>query len=170
VAEIELVLFYGHRPEPDGGIGPGCLSQWWPAPFAVDGLTFATAEHYMMWRKAMLFDDPDRAELIVRTTDPKQAKGLGRQIRGFNQQRWETERFGIVVSGNVAKFGQHPDLRRFLLGTGDRLLVETSPVDRVWGIGLPADDPRARRPDQWRGLNLLGLALAEARSTLRDRA
>lgn len=72
-----------------------------------------------------------------------------------------------MVAGNLAKFGQHTDLREYLLGTGDRVLVEASPLDRVWGIGLAADDERAVSPDQWRGLNLLGFALMQVRETLR---
>jgi ribA/ribD-fused uncharacterized protein len=72
------------------------------------------------------------------------------------------------VAGNVAKFGQHDDLRAFLLGTGSRVLVEASPGDRIWGIGLTEADPRAADPRSWRGLNLLGFALMEARAQLRD--
>ena len=86
---------------------------------------------------------------------------------GFDQASWEAKRYDIVVSGSLAKFGQHDDLRAFLLGTGERVLVEASPVDRVWGIGLAADDPRADDPARWRGANLLGFALMAARDTLR---
>jgi len=74
----------------------------------------------------------------------------------------------LIVAGNMAKFGQHPDLREFLLGTGDRVLVEASPRDRIWGIGLAAGDERATSPDDWLGLNLLGFALMEVRHQLRD--
>jgi ribA/ribD-fused uncharacterized protein len=162
----EFLFFWGHQPERDDQLGRECLSQWWPASFAVDGRRFATAEHYMMWRKAMLFADLASAEQILRAEHPRQAKELGREVSGFDERRWEACRYEIVVAGSVAKFGQHPDLCRFLLGTGDRVLVEASPVDRVWGIGLTADDPRAQEPQRWRGLNLLGFALAEARTIL----
>ncbi|MBK1787712.1 NADAR family protein [Prauserella cavernicola] len=165
---VELLLFRGHRPEPDGRIGPGCLSQWWPAPFAVDGQRFATAEHYMMWRKARLFGDDVSAAAILDGPDPGEAQRLGRAVAGFEQQRWHRDRFAIVVAANVAKFGADPELRDFLLGTGDRVLVEASPVDRVWGIGLAPDDPRAGDPARWRGLNLLGFALCHARSLLSE--
>ena len=88
-------------------------------------------------------------------------------MRGFDEAVWERERFGIVVEGSVHKFGQDAALRQFLLGTGERVLVEASPRDRIWGIGLAADDERATDPARWRGLNLLGFALMEAREVLR---
>lgn len=162
----KFLFFWGHHRERDGSIGKGCLSQWWPAPFAVGGMTFATAEHYMMWRKAMLFGDPASAAKILSASHPRLAKELGRQVRRFDNDRWAAHRSSIVLEGNIAKFGQHRDLRRFLLGTGDRILVEASPSDRVWGIGLAEDDPRATTPERWRGLNLLGFALTEARAAL----
>lgn len=165
---VEFLFFWGHRPERTGEVGQGCLSQWWPAAFVLDGRTFATAEHYMMWRKAMLFADSDTAEEILRTSHPRRAKELGRAVRGFDQDRWAACRYEIVVAGSVAKFSQHPDLRDFLLGTGERVLVEASPTDRVWGIGLAGDDPRAADPGQWRGLNLLGFALMSARTILSE--
>lgn len=163
---VKYLLFWGHRPEPDGRIGKGCLSQWWPAPFVVDGVEFATAEHYMMWRKAELFGDRGSAARILDARHPKQAKELGRGIPGFDQGEWERHRYDIVVAGSVAKFGQRTELRDYLLATGTRVLVEASPLDRVWGIGLAADDPRAQDPTAWRGLNLLGFALTEARAVL----
>lgn len=163
---VKFLFFWGHQPERDGGVGKGCLSQWWPAAFVVDGQKFATAEHYMMWRKAMLFGDDASAERILGVGHPRQAKELGRGVLGFDQSRWEACRYEIVVAGNVAKFGQHPDLHRFLLNTGQRVLAEASPLDRVWGIGLAADDPDAGDPARWRGLNLLGFALMQARAVL----
>ncbi|MFD6563572.1 NADAR family protein [Micromonospora profundi] len=166
---LKLLYFWGHQPPRDGGVGSGCLSQWWPAPFVVDGVSFATAEHYMMWRKAILFGDATTAAQVVNAPHPHAAKALGRQVAGFNEPTWEAHRLAIVVAGNLAKFGQHPDLRRYLLDTGDRVLVEASPLDRIWGIGLRGDDPRAGDPTQWQGLNLLGFALMRVRAALRDR-
>ncbi|WP_433603126.1 NADAR family protein [Nocardia sp. CA-135953] len=164
--QVKYLRFWGHQPQRDGSIGPGCLSQWWRAPFVVGGLTYATAEHYMMWGKAMAFGDTEVAEQVLAAGHPKQAKDLGRGVRGFNEIIWDARRFDIVVAGNLAKFGQHEELRQYLLGTGSRVLVEASPVDRVWGIGLAADDPRAENPAAWRGLNLLGFALMAARAQL----
>jgi len=160
------LLFWGHRPQRDGSVGAGCLSQWWPADFTVDGVVFRTAEHYMMWRKAMLFGDGETAERIVAAGHPRDAKMLGRGVTGFDEPTWVEHRFAIVVDGSRAKFGQHDGLRTWLLGTGDRVLVEASPTDRIWGIGLTATDPRAADPARWRGLNLLGFALMRARADL----
>jgi ribA/ribD-fused uncharacterized protein len=98
---------------------------------------------------------------------PREAKALGRQVRGFDEQLWARRRFDLVVAGNVAKFGQDPALRDYLLGTGERVLVEASPCDRVWGIGMGAADDLVTSPEHWRGLNLLGFALMEARRQLR---
>ncbi|MEV0396584.1 NADAR family protein [Polymorphospora rubra] len=167
-AKVKYLFFWGHQPQRDGSIGAGCLSQWWPAAFTVDGTRYATAEHYMMWSKAMLFGDADAAGRILAAGHPQRAKALGRQVRGFDEAGWAEHRYQIVVAGSVAKFGQHPDLRAYLLGTGERVLVEASPLDRVWGIGLAADDPRAADPARWRGPNLLGFALMDARDRLRQ--
>lgn len=169
-SRVKFLFFWGHQPQRDGSAGAGCLSQWWPAPFSADGLEFPTAEHYMMWRKAVLFGDEAVAAKILAVAHPHAAKTLGRQVEGFDEQVWEQHRFDIVVAGAVAKFGQHEELREFLLGTGERVLVEASPVDRVWGIGMAVQHPHAVDPLQWRGLNLLGFALMQARTTLRAQA
>jgi ribA/ribD-fused uncharacterized protein len=164
---LKYVFFWGHTPKAPGVVGAECLSQWLPSVFTVDGVEFATAEHYMMWRKAELFRDGAVAAQILAATHPQEAKSLGRSVRNFDQAVWEAERFGIVTDASVAKFAQNADLRAFLLGTGSRVLVEASPRDRVWGIGLSAGHDDAERPGQWRGLNLLGFALMEARDRLR---
>lgn len=163
----EYLLFWGHRPAQADDTGQGCLSQWWPATFRVGELTYPSAEHFMMARKALLFGDAAMAEQIRLAPHPGAAKVLGRQVTGFDEQRWAERRFGIVVSANMAKFSQHADLRQFLLATGDRVLVEASRQDRVWGIGLTAGDDRVASPGKWRGLNLLGFALMEVRQRLR---
>ncbi|MFI6576602.1 NADAR family protein [Nocardiopsis sp. NPDC050513] len=162
----KYVHFWGHRPPASGDVSASCLSQWWPAAFTADGVAYPTAEHYMMAGKARLFGDADAAGRIVAAEHPGEAKKIGREVRDFDQAVWEEARFGIVVDGNVAKFGQNPELRSFLLGTGRRVLVEASPRDRVWGIGMGAGNEDAGRPERWRGLNLLGFALMEARARL----
>ncbi len=164
---MEYLFFWGHRPSADGSIGKSCLSQWWPCTFVLEGQHFASAEHYMMWRKALLFEDSSTAEKVLAAASPSEAKALGRSIAGYDDELWSSARLEIVTEGNVAKFGQDPALRSFLLGTGSQVLVEASPLDRVWGIGLTADDPRALDPASWLGLNLLGEALMEARARLR---
>lgn len=168
-ARIKYLCFWGHRPLPDGRIGPSCLSQWWPSPFTVDGVEYATAEHWMMAGKARLFEDAEAERRVRAAGHPAEAKKAGRLVRGFDEAVWERERFRIVVEGSVHKFASDPVLRAFLLNTGERVLVEASPVDRVWGIGLTADDEAATDPERWRGANLLGFALMVARGRLRAR-
>ncbi|MDF9811992.1 NADAR family protein [Streptomyces sp. SPB162] len=163
---VKYLPFWGHRPQRDGSAGAGCLSQWWPSPFTVDGVEYATAEHWMMAGKARIFGDAEAERAAVAAVHPKAAKSVGRTVRGFDEETWRRERFELVVEGGVAKFGQHPELYAYLLGTTGRVLVEASPLDRVWGIGLAADDERAGDPARWRGLNLLGFALMEARARL----
>jgi ribA/ribD-fused uncharacterized protein len=164
---IRYLCFWGHRPRRDGQVGASCLSQWWPAPFTVDGVTYATAEHWMMAGKARLFGDAEAERRVLAAGHPAEAKKAGRLVRGFDEETWARERYGIVVEGSVHKFAAHPELREFLLNTGEKVLVEASPVDRVWGIGLAADDEAATDPERWKGPNLLGFALMEARERLR---
>lgn len=163
----KYLTFWGHQAPPDGGVGKWCLSQWWPSAFAVAGETYATAEHYMMTAKALLFGDAETAARIRTAPHPRAAKELGRQVRGFDEQLWVERRFDLVVTGNLAKFGQHSGLRDFLLTTGDRVLVEASPLDRIWGTGVAADHEHGTSPEHWPGLNLLGFALMEVRQLLR---
>ncbi|MGQ4512657.1 NADAR domain-containing protein [Streptomyces sp. DW26H14] len=163
---VEYLRFWGHAPSRDGQLSASCLSQWWPAPFTVGGVAYATAEHWMMAGKARLFGDAEAERAALAAAHPSQAKKAGRLVRGFDEEIWRQERFALVVEGSVHKFGQDPALRSFLLATGDRVLVEASPVDRIWGIGLAADDERAENPADWRGQNLLGFALMEARTRL----
>lgn len=160
------VFFWGHQPAPDGSVTKSCFSQWWEAPFTSDGHTYPTAEHYMMAGKARLFGDMEMHGKILQATHPKQAKELGRKVKGFDEAAWVAKRFELVVAGNLAKFAQHAELKAFLLGTGQRVIVEASPVDRIWGIGMKGDDANAEKPEQWRGLNLLGFALMEVRDRL----
>ncbi|EDY44314.2 NADAR family protein [Streptomyces sp. SPB074] len=166
---VKFVHFWGHTSR-GRGVDKGCLSQWWPAPFTVGDATYATAEHWMMARKARLFGDTAAENAAFTARGPAQAKAAGRLVRGFDDATWERERFRIVVEGSVHKFSADPGLTAFLLGTGDRVLVEASPLDRIWGIGLAADNPAASEPAKWRGQNLLGFALMAARDILRGEA
>ncbi|MET9861763.1 NADAR family protein [Streptomyces smyrnaeus] len=163
---MRFLFFWGNQRERDGSVGRGCLSQWWEGSFPAEGRTFLSAEHFMMAHKAWLFGDNETAERILAASHPGEAKTLGRQVRGFEEDAWREHRYGIVVRGNIAKFSADPELRDFLLSSRERVLVEVSPLDRVWGIGLAATDERAHSPSLWRGLNLLGFALMETRNTL----
>ncbi|SDH42538.1 hypothetical protein SAMN05421505_115118 [Sinosporangium album] len=163
---LRYLYFWGHQPARNGEINQSCLSQWWPVEFTDNGHAFASAEHYMMTHKAWLFDDEETAERVLTARHPGEAKALGREVRDFDEAVWAAHRRTIVVRGNIAKFGQHPALKEYLFGTRHRVLVEASPKDRVWGIGLTASDPRAASPSTWLGTNLLGFALMEARGHL----
>jgi ribA/ribD-fused uncharacterized protein len=166
-AAVKYLHFWGHQPETDGTAGKGCLSQWYAAPFEVAGEQYATAEHWMMAEKARLFGDPDAERAAIDAPNPALAKAAGRTVRDFDDDVWVRERFEIVVRGNVHKFAAHSDLREFLLSTSSRVLVEASPRDRLWGIGMSVNNENAENPAAWRGLNLLGFALMEARERLR---
>lgn len=165
-ATHEFLFFWGHQKSKDGTLTRSCFSQWWHSPFSVDGRLFATAEHYMMVRKAELFGDAASAQLILSARTPKDAKALGRTVRGFSDELWLANRDEIVFTGNWHKFSQNPALKQVLLKTANAILVEASPVDAIWGIGLAEDHPKARQPADWPGLNLLGFALMKVREKL----
>lgn len=160
------VLFLEPDPIQPGVLGPECLCQWYPSPMQIDGESFPTAEHYMMWYKARLFGDVDSAGKIMADDSPAVAKALGRQVSHFNIEVWLEHRFELVVRASLAKFRQNPHLRTFLLNTRDSVLAEASPHDLIWGTGFAANDPHARDPLTWKGLNLLGFALMKARDEL----
>jgi ribA/ribD-fused uncharacterized protein len=166
-ARPAVVLFLEPDPIQPGVLGAECLCQWYPSDMQVDGVSFPTAEHYMMWRKARLFGDTDTERQLFETDSPAVAKQLGRRVRNFHSDVWDRHRFDVVVDGSLAKFEQNPRLLRYLLDTRDSILAEASPVDNIWGIGFEASDPRATDPLQWTGLSLLGFALMRARERLR---
>lgn len=143
------------------------FSQWHDqAPFERAGQRFQTAENWMMWQKARLFGAPAaHCEAILRG-GPREAKRLGREVPGFSAAIWSVAAKPIVAEGNYAKFTQNPTLLRRLLATAGTTIVEASPTDTVWGIGLAEDDPRARRRAEWRGTNWLGEVLTDVRDTL----
>ncbi|XP_033637222.1 N-glycosidase YbiA-like [Asterias rubens] len=144
------------------------FSQFYPAEFTVDGVKYMHAEQYMMHQKAVLFGDDSIAEQMLQEVNPPACKALGRKVQGFDQQRWNDNRCIIVKKGNFAKFSQNPDLKRLILDTDGTVLVEASPRDCIWGIGLGADNPKAQRKATWRGKNLLGYALTEVREQLKQ--
>lgn len=165
-AKLKYLYFWGHTPKVNGQIDNVCFSQWYDASFVVDDITYLTAEHYMMSQKAKLFGDIDTFNKIIASKHPKQAKDLGRQVNHFDEKIWNEKRFDIVVQGNIAKFSQHSELKAYFLNTGNRILVEASPVDKIWGVGLAKDDEQIHNPNNWQSLNLLGFALMVARDEL----
>lgn len=95
----------------------------------------------MMAEKARLFKDNETLNEIMKSSYPKQMKTLGRKVKNFDEELWVKSRYSIIVKGNYAKFTQNKDLKEFLIQTKDRVLVEASPYDRIWRIGMSKDDP-----------------------------
>lgn len=164
--KLKYIFFWGHTPSQKGVIDKAIFSQWYSAKFTVEGIVYPTAEHFMMAEKARLFSQKELAEEIIATPSPAQAKALGRKVLRFDEEVWKKHRFEIVCRGNFAKFSQNSDLGEYLLQTGKKILVEASPVDAIWGIGMAYDHPDAENPLLWRGLNLLGFALMKVRDDL----
>ena len=164
---FKYIFFWGHRPRKDGQIGKQCFSQWWGSSFEIDGIKYPSAEFYMMAEKARLFYDDESLNKILASSNPGAAKKYGREIKNFDEALWIENRFDIVVRGNKAKFEQNEALKQFLLNTNNRIIVEASPVDKIWGIGLAGDHKYAENPEKWKGLNLLGFALMKVRSILK---
>jgi hypothetical protein len=165
--KIKYVFFWGHQPMKDGSISESCFSQWWPSPFTLDGIEYKTAEHWMMAQKARLFKDQHHLNLILACSSPAEAKKLGRQIANFDTALWDQHKYAFVVEGNYHKFFQNAKLLAFLLNTGERVLVEASPVDNIWGIGMAKNEEDIYNPTRWKGENLLGFALMDVREQLR---
>ena len=132
----KYIFFWGHNEKNQGEIAKKCLSQWYNCLFEVDGITYYTAEQYMMSQKALLFNDNETNLKIMQEKDPKTYKALGRQVKNFDPSLWDKNKFEIVVKGNIAKFSQNEELKKFLLNTNDKILVEASPHDKIWGIGM----------------------------------
>lgn len=164
---IKFIFFWSHIRKSGEPVGSFCLSQWFDLPFVVKEIQYKTAEHWMMAQKALLFGDEFAFQKITAAKTPAQAKEYGRMVEGFNEDRWIEHRFEIVKQGNFHKFSQHPPFAQYLRSTGNRVLVEASPVDAIWGIGLSSDAEQIENPHTWRGLNLLGFALMEVRDMLR---
>ena len=163
---IKYLFFWGHQKSKDGSLTASCFSQWWESPFSVDETIYKTAEHWMMAQKALLFKDNEIFDKIITSKSPGEAKELGRQVKNFEEDVWNRHRLNIVVNGNLHKFGQDFNLKAFLLPTNDRVLVEASPVDTIWCIGLSADSKDRENPRLWKRLNLLGFSLMTVRDIL----
>lgn len=163
----KYLFFWGHQPNKDRSISKTCFSQWWLSSFEVDNVTYKTAEHWMMAKKAELFNDKVIFEKIILANSPAEAKKLGREVKNYDDAVWLEKRYEIVRQGNFYKFTQNKDLKEFLFNTKERILVEASPVDPIWGIGMATDHKDVNNPEKWKGLNLLGFALMEVRDELR---
>ena len=164
---VEYLFFWGHQVKKSGTISKNCLSNWYPSEFIVDGIIYSTVEHFIMAQKAKLFGDIMIYKAILNAETPKEAKLLGREVTGFNDKTWSMYRMDIALSGLEAKFAQNKELKFFLLSTENRILVEASPHDKIWGIGMAEKNPEVENPKSWKGSNLLGFGLMEVRDRLR---
>lgn len=163
--ESNFLFFYSHDGE------KRVLSNFWPCPEPfVDSANrrFPTSEHFMMHGKALLFNDPQTAAKILEAPTPLAAKMLGRKVQNFDERVWKENCVSIVAEGCFLKFLQCEEAGRFLLATGERILVEAAPRDRIWGIGMSASNENRLDPSKWRGSNQLGEALMTVRDRLRE--
>jgi ribA/ribD-fused uncharacterized protein len=164
--KLEFLFFWGHTAKDE--ITKSCFSQWFPIQFEENQLIYKTAEHYMMAGKAKLFNDLETFEEVLKSETPNEAKSLGRKVKNFDPKLWDDHKYEIVKRANFLKFSQNPKFKEFLMSTDDKVLIEASPYDRIWGIGMLETDPRANDPYLWDGENLLGFALMEVRDELRS--
>lgn len=144
----------------------GPFSQWLKCKFEINDIPFNSAEQYMMAEKAKLFKDQRILNAIMKSTSSMEQKSLGRQVRGFNVEKWQQRMKKVVYDGNYAKFSQNDDLKEVLFLTKGTTLVEASPTDTIWGIGLSEGDKRSLSRSTWLGKNLLGEILTEVREDL----
>ncbi len=158
---INIIGF--HKPEEPNGY----LSNWHLSDFEVDGVKFASMEQYMMYQKAILFDDKEIAQQILSTSNAGKIKSLGRAVRNYHDAIWNGMRQIIVYEGLLEKFRQNEELKAKLLATGQDILAECAVQDKIWGIGISMKDDRRFDMDEWKGQNLLGFALMRVRETLK---
>lgn len=145
----------------------GYLGNWYDSPFVLEEIQFKNSEQYLMWGKAKLFQDNKIAEEILKTSDPIRMKKLGQQVRGFEQIKWDDNKFHIMCTALTAKFSQNPELLKCILATNNMILVEASPFDKIWGIGMDFKEAVQTEQAKWRGENLLGKALMKVRDELK---
>ena len=166
--KLKFLFFWGHQPSKDGSISKSFFSQWWKSDFLENMDLYCCTEQYMMAGKAKLFNDEEVFEEIMKCKDPKKIKSLGRKVKNFDEEKWNKAKIDIVFKGNYLKFTQNKDLKEFLLSTGNRIIVEASPYDAVWGIKMSEKDEFVNNPLKWKGENLLGFILMEVRDKIRE--
>ena len=144
------------------------FSNWYSCKFKYMDIEFSNTEQAFMWEKANYFDDTATADLILKTPNPKENKKLGRKVRNFDVEKWMLLSYAFMVGVNYSKYKQNEDLKQILLSTDNKVLVEASPYDKIWGIGLGLDNDNCLDETKWQGMNLLGQALMEVRKQLRN--
>lgn len=157
---MEIICF--HNPEEENGY----LSNWYLSEFKLDGVNFTSMEQYMMYKKAVCFEDDDIAKEILKTANVAVIKSLGRQVKNYKESYWNGIRQLIVYEGLMEKFTQNEELKIRLKETGNNILAECAVKDRIWGIGLSMKDSNRLDPEKWRGQNLLGYTLMVVRDRL----
>jgi len=140
----------------------GVFSQWYNSSFIENNIIFNNCEQYMMYHKAKLFNDIEKSEEILQNNDPKVLKEIGKLVKNFNQKIWDSNKYQIVLEGNLLKFSQNKKLKIILKSTNYYEIVEASPFDKIWGIGTT--DTKNR--NKWNGENLLGKVLMDVRNRL----
>lgn len=148
----------------------GLYSQWYPSKFKIGDIEYNCCEQYMMAQKAGLFNDKESYEAIMKESDPKIQKAIGRKVKGFDSDKWNEVCRQIVYEANLAKFGQNPMLLKELMKAGNinKEIVEASPYDTIWGIGMGERDPDRFDKSKWKGTNWLGEAIMQVRKYFRD--
>ncbi len=161
--QLHDAVFFHLPEEPDG-----YLSNWYPAAFVLDGITFTSTEQYIMYRKCLLFDDSVSASAILATDDPARHQAIGRNAAGFNGTVWDGVKQTIAFRGLMAKFSQNENLKKQLLHTGNAYLVECAFKDVIWACGIRLHEDERLDISKWRGQNILGFTLMEVREALKN--
>jgi ribA/ribD-fused uncharacterized protein len=163
--KLKYVFFWN----PDrNNLSAGCFSQWQKSYFKAGGYEYCCAEQYMMGQKALTFNDSESFKKILAANHPKTMKALGREVKHFDGKEWDRIKYKFVLNGNFYKFTQNKEMMGILISTGNKILVEASPFDKIWGVGLDESNEKIYNPNYWKGENLLGFALMEVRDVFRN--
>jgi ribA/ribD-fused uncharacterized protein len=146
----------------------GPYSQWEYSLFTYNGIEFNCCEQFMMFFKALVCGDLESAVLILLELFPKEQKALGRKVKNFDEEKWNKEvSMAVVYIGNYLKFSTDRKFWDYIVNDPSKEIVEASPVDRIWGIGLNISKPQAWHKNSWRGENRLGECLTDVRAILK---
>ena len=139
------------------------FSFWYPTQFSEDNVTFSSAQQYLLYHKALLFEDLPTAGKILSAHEKKDLMQLARTVANFKPDIWKAHRRQIATKANHLKFSQNEELKAALMATAGTILANANLHDVIWGIGCEEDSPQASDQSQWRGRNLLGTILMEIR-------